>query len=74
MGIAALISLIMGAVTSLAPDLLKEWRDGRQHDRELEFQREMSKLQVERAQIEAGALGLSDAQVDTMWATALQLG
>jgi len=55
MGITALISTLLGMLGGAIPDLLKEWKDQRQHRREVEFQEKLHAMQLERAKIEAGA-------------------
>jgi len=55
MGITALISTLLGMLGGVVPDLIKEWKDQRQHAREVEFQSKLHEMQLERAKVEAGA-------------------
>lgn len=55
MGIAALISTLLGFVGGAIPELLKELRDSRAHSREVAFLAKQHELQLERMKFEAGA-------------------
>jgi hypothetical protein len=52
--ITALISAITGLVSGVAPDLLKEFRETRAANREMEFLKLNNQLALERAKLEAG--------------------
>jgi hypothetical protein len=53
--ITALVSSVVGLFSGLAPDLLKEWKDSRAHNRELEFTRLNHQLALDRAKLEVSA-------------------
>lgn len=52
--ITALVSAITGLVSGIAPDLLKEFRETRAANREMEFLKLNNQLALERAKLEAG--------------------
>lgn len=55
MGIAALISTLLGFLGGIVPDIMKEIRDSRAATREREFLLLQNQLQLERMKAEAGA-------------------
>lgn len=51
--ITGIISTLLGMFGGVVPDLLKEYKDARQHKRELEFLQKNHEFQMERAKAEA---------------------
>lgn len=63
--ITALVSAITGLISGSLPDLLKEWKSGREHSRELEMLKVQTQLQLDVAKVEAaGKVAELDRQVD----------
>lgn len=63
--ITALVSTVAGLLSGSLPDLLKEWKAGREASREIEMLRVQTELQLNVAKVEsAGRIAEIDRHVD----------